>query len=127
MSKVPTSNLFLSLSRHYRFTYYFEILIFFFLILYQECCWKQFLYHVEFICRKVCENKIRVWSFMSLLVSRPPKSGCVFGKFTAEQILKSFCGRNNFLKSPLKAFGYYDSLPHSLEESRQLRALIRYV
>ena len=60
---------------------------------------------------------------MSLLISRPPKSRCVFGKFTAEQILKSFCCRNNSLE--LAVFGFYDSLPYRLEESRELRALIR--
>ena len=29
------------------------------------------------------------------LVSRPPESEMFFGKFTAEQVLKSFSGRNN--------------------------------
>ena len=46
-----------------------------------------------------------------------------FGKFTTEKVLKSFLGRNNSLKPPL--FGFCDSLLFSLEESRELRALIR--
>ena len=48
-----------------------------------------------------------------------------FGKFTAEQVLISFSGRNNSVKPP--AFGLCDSLPFGLEESRKLRALIRWV
>ena len=59
------------------------------------------------------------------LVSRPPKSGCFFGKFTVEQVLKSFLGRNNSQK-PL-AFGFCGSLPHDLEESIELRAIITWV
>ena len=48
-----------------------------------------------------------------------------FRKFTVEQVLKSFPGRTNFLKHPV--FGICDSLPFGLEESRELRALIRWV
>ena len=33
-------------------------------------------------------------SFISLVGFQPPKSGYLFGKFTAEQVLKSFSGRN---------------------------------
>ena len=40
-----------------------------------------------------------------------------FGRFTAEQVLKSFSGRNNSLKPPV--FGFCDSLPFGLEESRE--------
>ena len=36
------------------------------------------------------------------LVSRPPKFGCFFlGKFTAEQVLKSYSDRKNSLKPPV--------------------------
>ena len=49
----------------------------------------------------------------------------IFGKFTAEQVLKSFSGRNDSLKYPV--FRFYDSLPFGLEESREFRALIRWV
>ena len=48
-----------------------------------------------------------------------------FGKFTVEKVLKSFSGRNNSLNPPV--FGFCDSLPFGLEESRELRALIRWV
>ena len=48
-----------------------------------------------------------------------------FGKFTAVQVLKSFLGRNNSLKPPF--FGFCDNLTIILEESRELRALIRWV
>ena len=49
----------------------------------------------------------------------------VVEKFTAEQVLKSFSGRNNSLKSPV--LGFFNSLSYGLEESRELRALIRWV
>ena len=61
----------------------------------------------------------------SLLISRPPKSRWIFGKFNAEKVLKSSSGRNNSLKRP--AFGFCDSRSFGLEESRELRALIRWV
>ena len=56
---------------------------------------------------------------------RPPKSGCFFEEFTVEQVLKSFPGRTNSLKSPV--FGFFNIVPFGLEESRKLRALIRWV
>ena len=48
-----------------------------------------------------------------------------FGKFTVEQVLKSFPGRTNSLKCP--AFLFCDRLPFGLEESGELRAMIRWV
>ena len=39
--------------------------------------------------------------------------------------MKSFSGRNDFLKAPV--FGFYDSLPFGLQESREMRALTRWV
>ena len=39
--------------------------------------------------------------------------------------MKLFSGRNNFLKPPV--FGFCDSLPFGLEESREQKALIRRV
>ena len=48
-----------------------------------------------------------------------------FGKFTVEQVLKSFSGRNNSLKPPV--FGSCDSLPYDLEKSKELRALISWL
>ena len=68
------------------------------------------------------KKKIQVPISCLWLVSRPPKSGCFFGKFTVEQVLKSFSGRNNF-KPPV--FEFCDSLPFGLEELREERALIR--
>ena len=59
------------------------------------------------------------------MVSRPPKFVWLFGKFTAEQDLKSFLGRKDSIKPPF--FVFYDSLPFGLQESRELRALIRWV
>ena len=82
-------------------------------------------HYVEFMCRRACEKKIQVRISCLWLVSRPPKSGCFFGKLTVEQVLKSFSGRNNPLKPPV--FGFCDSLPFGLEESRELKALIRWV
>ena len=40
-----------------------------------------------------------------------------FGRFTAEQVLKSFSGRNNSLKLPV--FGFCDNLPFGLENPRE--------
>ena len=48
-----------------------------------------------------------------------------FGKFTVEQVLKSFSGRNSFLKSSV--FGFYDALSYDLEKSKEWRALISWV
>ena len=54
---------------------------------------KQFLYYIEFICRRACEENSEFhvvgWfpGFQNLNV--------FLGKFTAEQVLKSFSGRNN--------------------------------
>ena len=46
-----------------------------------------------------------------------------FGKFTKEQVLKSFSGRNKSLKPPV----FCDSCLYGLEESREFRDLIRWV
>ena len=59
------------------------------------------------------------------LISRPPKPGCFFIKFTVEKVLKSFSGRNNSLEPPV--FGFCDCLLYDLEESIELRALISWV
>ena len=58
-------------------------------------------------------SEIQVWISCLQLVSRPPKYGCFFEKFTVEQILKSFSGRNNSLK-PL-VFEFSDSLSYGLQ------------
>ena len=68
-------------------------------------------------------KKIQVKNSCLSLVSCPPTY--LFRKFTAEQVLELFLGRNNFLK-PL-VFGFCDSPPFGLEESRELRALIRWI
>ena len=57
-------------------------------------------------------------SFMSFLVSEPPKSGSFFGKFTLKLVSKSFSGKNNSLEAP--AFRFLNSVPYGLEESRRL-------
>ena len=86
-------------------------------------CPKQFLYYIEFICRRTCEKKASL-NFMSS-ACKPTKSGCFFGKFTVQQVLKSFSGRNNSLEPSI--FGCSDSLPYGLEESKELRAFISWV
>ena len=73
---------------------------------------KQFLYYIDFICKRHVK-KIQVWISCLQLVSRPPKYGCFFEKFTVEQILKSFSGRNNSLKPPV--FEFSDSLSYGLQ------------
>ena len=66
-------------------------------------------------------KKVRI-SYLSL-VSRPPNHGYFFEKFTLKQPLKSFPGRTDSLKPSVA--GFCDSLPFGLEESKELRALIR--
>ena len=68
-----------------------------------------------------CEKNSSL-NFMSLVGFQASKICMFFGKFTAEQVLKS---RNNSLKPSF--FGFCDNIPFSLEESRELRALIRWV
>ena len=86
-------------------------------------CPKQFLYYIEFIYRRTCEKEASL-NFMSS-ACKPTKSGCFFGKFTVQQVLKSFSGRNNSLEPSI--FGCSDSLPYGLEESKELRAFISWV
>ena len=87
-------------------------------------CPKQFLFYDEFICRRACikkfKSKFHVFGWFPGL-----QNVCFFEKFTAEQVLKPFLGRNNFLKPSF--FGVCDSLRFCLKESRDLRALIRWV
>ena len=73
---------------------------------------------------RACEKKIQVRISCLWLVSRPPKSGCFFGKFTVKQTLKSFPGRKKSLKCPV--FGFSNSFLYGLEESRELRFLISW-
>ena len=60
-------------------------------------------------------------NFMSLVIFQASKIWGFCRKFTAEQVLKS-SGRNNAIES--LAFGFSNSLPYGLEESRELRTLI---
>ena len=85
---------------------------------YEDVPIKYSKHYDEFIGRRECEEKSKSELISCLqLVSRPPQSGCFFGKFTAEQVLKSFSGRNNSLM-PL-VFGFCNSLPFGFEESRE--------
>ena len=54
-------------------------------------------------------SSLRFMSFVHFF----QKSGCFFGKFTAELILNSFSGRNKSLEAPV--FGLSNSLPYDLE------------
>ena len=64
-------------------------------------------YHLCWICTS---NKNKALKTINLFFSH-------FLEFTLEQVLKSFSGRNNSLKPPV--FGFCDSLPFGLEESRE--------
>ena len=72
---------------------------------------------LRLICRRACEKKSSL-NFISLVSFQASKIWMFFGKFTAKQVSKSFSGRNNSLKAPV--FGFSNSLPYSLEESRKL-------
>ena len=62
---------------------------------------------------------------MSLVHFQASKIWIFFGKFTAELVLKSASGQNNFLEAPV--FEFSNSLPYDLEESRVQRAFIGWV
>ena len=67
-------------------------------------------------------NEVRISCLW--LVSRCPKPGSFFVKFTVQQVLKSFASRNDSLE-PL-AVGFSNSDPYVTSESRGLRALISW-
>ena len=71
------------------------------------------LYYAEFICRRACD-KGHVFPGL--------QNQDFFGKYTVEQVLKSFSGRNHSLKLPV--LGFCDSLPYDLEEPIELRVLV---
>ena len=78
-------------------------------------------FYIEFICRRACEKNSGL-NLISLVGFQAFKIWMFsFGKFTVEQVLESFSGRNNSLK-PL-VFGGSNSLPFVVEESRELRSL----
>ena len=86
-------------------------------------CPKQFLYYIESISRRACDKKKSNLNSMYLVNFQPSKIWMFFGKFTVEEVLKSFSDRNNSLK-PL-FFGFGD--PYDLEDSIKLWALISWV
>ena len=71
----------------------------------------------------VKENQL--WISCLWLVSSSPKSRWFFREFFVDLVRKSFSGRNNSREPPV--FWFSDSLPYVLEESRELRALSRWV
>ena len=81
-------------------------------------CPKQFLYYIEFICRRASEKnsslKFCVFGWFPGLQNLD----VFFGKFTVGQVLKSFSGTNDTLKPPV--FGFCDSLPFGLENQESL-------
>ena len=83
-------------------------------------CSKQFLHYIELICRRSCEKKFKpeFHFFSSFSGFQNP---CFFRKFTAEQIVKSFSGKNNSLKLPV--FRFSNSLLYGLEESKEWASL----
>ena len=87
-------------------------------------CPKQFFYY-EFICRTACEKKFKSKFHVFHWFPGLQNLHVFFGKFTVEQVLKSFLGRYNSLKPPFS--GFSDSLPFGIEQWRELRALIRWV
>ena len=73
--------------------------------------------YVEFICRRAYKKDFK--SEFHIFGWFPGLQNLVvfFEEFIAEQVLKSFSGRNNSLKPPV--FGFGDSFPFDLEESRE--------
>ena len=64
------------------------------------------IYIILSSCVKGHMEKIQAWFFMSLVGFQASKIWIFFGKFTAEQVLKPFAGRDNSLK--LTVFGFSD-------------------
>ena len=88
-------------------------------------CPRQFLYYIEFICRRACEKKSSL-NFMSLVGFQVSKIWNFFWKIYCVASFKIIChSRNNSLE-PL-AVGFPNSHPYVMEESRELRALISLV
>ena len=56
---------------------------------------KQFLYYIEFLCRRACEKQLKLEFLHLPLVSGSPKSGCFVRKFSMDQVLESLSDRNN--------------------------------
>ena len=56
-------------------------------------------------------------NLMSLVGFQASKIWIFFGKFTVEQVLKSFSDRNNTKKSPV--FGFCDRPPYDLEKPKE--------
>ena len=70
-------------------------------------------------------KKIQFWNSRVQLVSKPPKSGWLFGKKFVELFRESFLGWNSSLEPFV--FLFSSSLPYGLEESRELRDWVRWV
>ena len=87
--------------------------------------WRQFLYYIEFICRRACKKKIKSEFHVFSWFPGVQNLDAFLGKFTVEQVYKLFASRNNSLE-PL-AVGLSNSHPYVMEESRELRALISWV
>ena len=64
-------------------------------------------------------------NLMSWVGFQASKIWMFFGKIFLELFWKSFSGRNNSLEPP--NFWFHNSLPYSLEESRELRDWIGWV
>ena len=62
---------------------------------------------------------------MSLFGFQAFKTWIFLRKFTLQQVLKSFFGRNNSVE--LSVYGFSNSLSYGLEESREWRALISQI
>ena len=69
-------------------------------------------HNVDFICRRACEKKFKSEFYVFGWFPGLQNLDVFFGKFTTEQVLKSFSGGNNSLKPPV--FGLCDSLPFGL-------------
>ena len=62
---------------------------------------------------------------MSLIGFQVSKISMFFGKFTANQVMRSFSDRINSLEPPV--FEFTNGLPYGLEESGESRALISWI
>ena len=84
-----------------------------------------FIYYIEFICIRAYEKKIlpEVHVFDGLFPGLQ-NLDIFLEKFTVELISKSFSGRNNSVKVP--SFVFSNSLPHDLEKSGEIRALVSW-
>ena len=88
-------------------------------------CSKLFLYWIEFVYKRASEKKFKSEFHVFGWFPGLQNLAGFFGKFFVELVWNTFSGGNNSRETPV--FGFSNSLPYGLEESRELWILISWV